>query len=181
MEASYVDGKGYKETALFRRVRSRRSRCRATSTRAPFIVRGNSSTASANTSAVVGQRVRLLLAVHLDLQRRPDRADAADLLRDLADGSSLATVGLSSRRFGVLAPPGGVGPGAGEFSAPAYRVQIEPLNTAGQIGVRVKATDPGGLSVTNTFFINVVPLNSPPVAVNDTYTAFKGTTLTALP
>ena len=52
---------------------------------------------------------------------------------------------------------------------------------AGQIGVRVTATDPGGLSVTNTFFIDVIPPNSPPLAVDDTYTTFENVGLTTLP
>ena len=41
------------------------------------------------------------------------------------------------------------------------------LDTPGQIGIRVTATDPGGLSVTDTFFIDVVPPNSPPNADDD--------------
>ena len=55
------------------------------------------------------------------------------------------------------------------------------LDTAGQIAVRVTATDPGGLSVTNTFVINVVPPNSPPNANDDTYTTFENVGLTTLP
>ena len=47
--------------------------------------------------------------------------------------------------------------------------------------MRVKATDPGGLSTTSTFIINVLPPNAAPVAVNDSYTAFKSVALTTLP
>ena len=43
------------------------------------------------------------------------------------------------------------------------------------------ATDPGGLSVTNTFFIDVVPPNSPPIAIDDTYTTLENVGLTTLP
>ena len=43
------------------------------------------------------------------------------------------------------------------------------------------ATDPGGLSVTNTFVIDVQPPNSPPSAVDDSYTTFENVGLTAVP
>ena len=55
------------------------------------------------------------------------------------------------------------------------------LDTPGQIGIRVTATDPGGLSVTDTFFIDVVPPNSPPNAADDTYTTPENVGLTTLP
>ena len=54
------------------------------------------------------------------------------------------------------------------------------LDTPGQIGIRVTATDNGGLSVTNTFFIDVMPPNSPPLAVDDTYTTLENVGLTTL-
>ena len=55
------------------------------------------------------------------------------------------------------------------------------LDTPGQIGIRVTATDPGGLSVTDTFFIDVIPPNSPPLATDDTYTTPVNVGLTTLP
>ena len=55
------------------------------------------------------------------------------------------------------------------------------LDTPGQIGIRVTATDPGGLSVTDTFFIDVIPPNSPPLAADDTYTTPENVGLTTLP
>ena len=51
------------------------------------------------------------------------------------------------------------------------------------IGIRVTATDTGPgtpLSVTDTFFINVVPLNTPPVAVNNSYTTLENVGLSVL-
>ncbi len=61
------------------------------------------------------------------------------------------------------------------------------LDTPGQIGIRVMATDPGTgpnhinpLSVTNTFFIDVQPPNSPPFAVDDTYSTFENVGVTAV-
>ena len=55
------------------------------------------------------------------------------------------------------------------------------LDTAGQIGIRVMAMDPGGLAVTDTFFIDVIPPNSPPNATDDTYTTPVNVGLTTLP
>jgi len=65
------------------------------------------------------------------------------------------------------------GAGEGHFHADAGA-----LSTPGPISVRVKATDPGGLSVTNTFIINVVAPNAAPVAVNDFYTTAQNVGLT---
>src|SRR6185312_15947006 len=59
---------------------------------------------------------------------------------------------------------------------------LTALPTAGPIAVRVTATDPQGLSVTNTFTINVAAATAgAPVAVDDFYTAFKAVAMTALP
>ena len=94
---------------------------------------------------------------------------------------------LSSTQPGVL-PPAEAGVGvslAGEFST---LPGIDPntglpyvLGTVGQIPIRVTATDAGGLSVTSTFIINVLPPNSPPVAVNDSYSTIENFGLTTLP
>ena len=65
---------------------------------------------------------------------------------------------------------------AGEFST----LPGATLNTPGPIAIRVKATDAGGLSVTDTFVINVVPPNSPPNAIDDSYTTPENVGLTTL-
>ena len=58
---------------------------------------------------------------------------------------------------------------------------LTPFTTAGPINVRVTVTDPGGLTLTNNFVINVMPANTgAPVANPDSYSAFKGVTMTAL-
>jgi FtsP/CotA-like multicopper oxidase with cupredoxin domain len=52
--------------------------------------------------------------------------------------------------------------------------------TSAQVGtqaVTVRATDPTGLSTTQSYSIAVANVNDPPVAVNDAYTMIKGTTL----
>ena len=45
---------------------------------------------------------------------------------------------------------------------------------------RVTATDNGGLSVTNTFVIDVIAPNSPPLAADDNYTTLENVGLTAV-
>ena len=73
--------------------------------------------------------------------------------------------------------------GVGEFStlpvlaggvpvldANGYPV-LSPLTTAGPINVRVTATDPGGLAVTNNFVINVMPANAGAPVASTTPTA----------
>jgi Ca2+-binding RTX toxin-like protein len=58
---------------------------------------------------------------------------------------------------------------------------VQPtLDTPGDIGIRVKATDNGGLSVTNSFVISVLPPNSPPNATDDAYTTLENVGLTTL-
>ena len=168
VEASYVDAKGYKETVI--------SAPTAVVTlpgnvnTAPFVVPALQFNGISNTSSVLNAPFDYfapLTSIFADAQTA---SNALLYSATLADGSSLASIGMTFTFNPVT--------GSGEFAAPLG------FNSTGQIGVRVKATDTGPgvpLSVTNTFFINVVPLNSPPVAVNDSYTAFKNTTLTVLP
>ena len=148
-------------------------------TRAPSINAGTQFNGIGNTTAVAGQAFDFftpLTSIFNDAQTTPD---LLIYTATLASGALLSTVGLQFGTLpGVLAPPGGLGaPLAGEFST----LPGATLNTVGPIAVRVKATDAGGLSVTNTFTINVQSPNAAPVAVNDTYTAFKSVALTTLP
>ena len=85
----------------------------------------------------------------------------------LANGQDLSTVGLSF----VFNETGA---GEGHFHADAGA-----LSTPGPISVRVKVTDPGGLSATNTFVINVVAPNLAPVTAIDAYTTAQNVGLTA--
>ena len=114
--------------------------------------------------------------LHLAVQRGGDRDDARRGLSNVEPVFIFdpATGAGEFKTMPVLA--GGVPVLDANDWPPSYA-----LTTAGQIGVRVTATDPGGLSVTNTFVINVVPPNSPPLAVDDTYTTFENVALTTLP
>ena len=186
VKVSYVDGKGYTEQ-LFSAPTARDHPAGGAVNTAPFLTTGTQFNGIANTTAVAGRR-------RSTTSRRSPRSSTTQTTPDLLtytatllDGTALSNAHLQFQTVpGVLAPPGGAGASlAGEFSMLAG---IDPdtglayaLDTAGQIGVRVRATDPGGLSVTNTFFINVMPPNSPPNAIDDTYTTLENVGLTTLP
>ena len=88
----------------------------------------------------------------------------------LANGDPLESVGLT---FSVLLDAAGL--------VLAGKVTGTPLpNFAGPIDIRVKATDAGGLSVTDTFRINVLPTNDGSAALAIGGTPLMGETLTAL-
>ena len=128
---------------------------------APFLTAGTQFNGIANTTAVLGGTIDFFspfTSIFNDLQTSPD---LLTYTATLADGSPLSSAGLQFQTVpGVLAPPGGAGASlAGEFST---LPGLHASDTVGQIVVRVTATDPGGLSVTSTFIINVLPSDSPP-------------------
>ncbi len=179
LKVSYVDGKGYTEQVFSDPSINVITLPAAGGNTAPFINAGTQFNGIGNTTAVAGSAFDFftpLTSIFNDAQTTPD---LLIYTATLASGALLSTVGLQFGTLpGVLAPPGGLGaPLAGEFST----LPGATLNTVGPIAVRVKATDAGGLSVTNTFTINVQSPNAAPVAVNDTYTAFKSVALTTLP
>jgi hypothetical protein len=68
-------------------------------------------------------------------------------------------------------------PGASSYIA---WIGWRPTNAHAQVGthaVTVRATDPAGLSTTQTFSVAVANVNDRPVAVNDAYEMIKGGTL----
>ncbi len=78
-----------------------------------------------------------------------DQTPAANLIytATLADGSDLSTVGLAF----ATTPDGAGGVTGGVITG------TPPAGFTGTIDIRVKATDAGGLAVTDTFTINVLP------------------------
>ena len=186
LEASYVDGKGYTEQLFSAPTIAALTLPAAGGNTAPFLTVGTQFNGIGNTSAVLGSTFDFFspfTSIFNDNQTSPD---LLTYTATLADGSPLSSAHLQFNTVpGVLAPPGGVGLSlAGEFSTLAG---LDPntglpyvLDTAGDIGVRVRATDPGGLSVTNTFTISVMPPNSPPNAINDSYTTSENVGLTTL-
>ena len=192
LEVSYVDGKGYTEQ-LFSTPSINTVTLPATGGNTPpFINAGTQFNGIGNTTALVGTTFDYftpLTSIFNDAQTTPD---LLTYTATLLDGSPLLNANLKFTTLpGVLAPPGGAGASlAGEFTSIAAGPDgilgtaddvSGPLSTVEQIGVRVKATDAGGMSVTNTFFINVQSPNSPPVAVDDTYATLLNVGLTTLP
>jgi Ca2+-binding RTX toxin-like protein len=88
----------------------------------------------------------------------------------LANGAALETVGLT---FEIVPDAAGLVAGGRIIGTP-------PPNFSGPIDVRVTVTDAGGLSVTDTFTINVLPVNDGPASLNIDGTPAEGQTLTAL-
>src|SRR6185295_17226223 len=89
-----------------------------------------------------------------------DQTPAANLIytATLADGSDLSTVGLTF----ATTPDGAGGVTGGVITG------TPPAGFFGTIDIRVTATDAGGLAVTDTFTINVLPhANHAPVITSD--------------
>ena len=189
VKVSYVDGKGYTEQLL------------SASTVAAITLPGTAQHAADHRRGNAVQRhrehdracrpgVRLLLAVRArvarrrpDLQRPADRANTLIYKRrparmarrcptPICRSTSIRRPAPASSRASLVGPDG---------TLRHRRRRATTLDTPGQIGVRVTATDPGGLSVTDTFVIDVVPPNSPPLAADDNYTTFENVGLTTLP
>ena len=166
LKVSYVDGKGYTEQLFSDPSINTITLPAAGGNTAPFINAGTQFNGIGNTTAVVGSAFDFftpLTSIFNDAQTTPD---LLTYTATLLDGSPLLNANLKFTTLpGVLAPPGGAGASlAGEFTSIAAGPDgllgtaddvSGPLNTVEQIGVRVRATDAGGLSVTNTFFINV--------------------------
>ena len=148
----------------------------------PFLVAGTQFNGIPDTTALLNQPFDLFSPFDLIFADNQTAATGLTYTATLADGSPLVNAHLTFSYTAAPAPGTSV---VGEF---ATLPGVDPLtglpyvlDQTGQIGVRVPATDPGLLSVTNTFFITVVPPNSPPNAVNDSYTTFENVGLTAVP
>ena len=177
LKVSYVDGKQYTES-LYSTPSVAAITLPGVGNTPPFLAAGTQFNGIANTSAIVGSTFDFFspfTSIFNDNQTTPD---LLTYTATLADGTPLSAANLQFKTVpGTLPPAGAAGVSlAGEFSTIAGTT----LDTVEQIAVRVKATDPGGLSVTSTFIINVLPANSPPNANNDTYTTFENVGLTTL-
>ena len=182
VKVSYVDGKGYTEQ-LFSAPTVAAITLPGDLNTAPTLVVGTQFNGISEHDRAVGQTFDFFSPFASDLHRPADGGERADLQRR-PDGRLAAVQrqsvlhlrsGDGRRRVqdDMLVGPDGVLGTADDVAA--------TLDTPGQIGVRVTATDPGGLSVTDTFFIDVIPPNSPPLAVDDTYTTSENVGLTTLP
>ena len=177
VKVSYVDGKGYTEQ-LFSTPTTAVTVSGAVNT-PPRVVPQQQFNGIANTTALVGAPFDYFSPFGEIFTDDQTASNALIYTAVLANGQPLSTA-----RHGVqLRPDDGIGaglaaaayaglPGVGEFSLlPGLdpNTGLPYALTAGQIAIRVIATDPAGLSVTDTFVINVLPLDTPPVANNDSY------------
>jgi hypothetical protein len=132
-----------------------------------------------NTSALVGQPFDFFAPFGEIFTDDQTASNALTYTVILANGQPLSTANLAfsfdPNAIGAAGAAAAGLPGVGEFKT----LDGTTLAT-GQIAVRVIATDAGGLSVTDTFIINVVPQNSPPNANDDTYTTPENVGLTTL-
>lgn len=171
VQASYTDGLGYKETVVS--AQTAVVTLPGNINTAPTIVFGQQFNGISNTTSLFGAPFDFFSPFTSIFTDNQTAANALIYKATLADGSSLASVGMTFTFNPVT--------GAGEFNAP--NGFIDPngnLVAAGQLGVRVTATDAGPgvpLSVTNTFFINILPLDTPPVANNDAYSILENASL----
>ena len=190
VKASYVDGKGVTETVVS--APTILVTLPGGVNTPPFVVARQQLTGIPDTTAQAGQTFDYFVpmtTIFGDGQTLPSNLIYT---ATTAGGQDLATVGLSfsftvdpttlvgTGEFKTLPPdplgPDGVANTGDEVSG--------TLDTPGQIAVRVTATDTGPgvpLSVTDTFFINVLPLDTPPVANNDAYSILEDATLTVTP
>jgi VCBS repeat-containing protein len=137
---------------------------------APVVVTQTALPGLPDTTATVNQPVNIflpLLSVFTD-----DQTPANQLVytAKLANGQSLASVGLT---FTVQFDGTGLVTGAVITGTP-------PANFLGAIGVAVKATDAGGLSTIDTFLINVVAPGDSVLPAVDTNNVQEDITLTAV-
>ncbi|HEV7582296.1 MAG TPA: peroxidase family protein [Mycobacterium sp.] len=192
MKASFMDGKGYTETVY-------------SDSTAVITLPGGGNTAPrfafatqfngiSDTSALVGKTFDYFspfsdaAGVGIIFVDEQTASNALHYSATLGDGSSLALAGLGFNFNPVT--------GAGEF----FTLPADPLgpdgvagtgdeisgtlDTPGQIAVRVTVTDTGPgvpLSLVDNFFINVLPANSGPIALDDSYTVLKSVAFTTLP
>jgi hypothetical protein len=198
VEASYFDGKGYNEKILSTNSSATAVTLGAGNT-APTLIAGTQFHGIPNTTATVGQPFDLFSPFNLIF------TDVQTPVIAAAPGGPTLTFTAVAVVGNIALPLSSVGlqfsfdptTGVAEFSTlpvldPKTGLPVldaitglpvlTALTTPGPIDVRVTATDPQGLAVTNTFVINVASTSSgAPVAVDDSYTGFKGVAMTVLP
>ena len=190
VKVSYVDGKGYKETVTSA---STAAVTGGPGNTAPTIVTAQQFNGVANTTALIGKPFTFyspFSSIFTDAQTAPA---AMTYAATLADGSSLDSIGLRFTFDPVT--------GSGEFTSAVdggdgvvgvFDTQIpggpaptgvdddiaRPWNPdPGQYAIRVLAKDQGGLAVSSTFTINVLPADTAPIAKNESYSILEDATL----
>ena len=171
VEASYVDGKGYRETVISASTAA--VSLPGNVNTAPTFVVAQQFNGVANTTNNIGQPFDYFSPLTSIFTDRQTASTALVYTAKLANGSPLADVGMT------FTAPSAANGFAGEFSAPNGFIDKDGnLVSAGQLGVRVTATDPGGLAATSTFYINILPLDAAPTANPDNYSILENAILT---
>ena len=172
-QISYVDGLGYKE--VVNTVATAAVTLAGPNT-APFVVQQQQFNGIPDTTGFQGSAIDYVIPLTSIFNDRETLPANLIYTATLADGSPLPA-GLSFI-YPFLDPITGATTGSAEL------VGILPATFGpdrlgfGPLDIRVTAKDAGGLSVTDTFTINVLPLNQPPVAKNDSYSILEDGTLT---
>ena len=157
VQATYIDGKGYKETV--NSIGTALTTLPGNINTAPFVRPQQQLTGIPDTTGLQNLAIDFFVPFTTIFADGQTASNALIYTATLPDGSPLASVGLAFSFDPVT--------GAGHFSG------TPPLDFTGPLPIRVTATDTGPgvpLSVTNTFVINVLPTSVPPVAHDDSYT-----------
>jgi Ca2+-binding RTX toxin-like protein len=175
VKASYVDGKGYKETVTS--LPTAVVTLPGNVNTAPKIVVAQQFNGVGNTTALLGQPFDFFSPLSSIFTDEQTPSTALIYTATLADGSSLAAAGLT---FTTVLNAAGTAL-SGEFKAVNGLVDPQgiPLS-AGQLAIRVTATDTGPgrpLSATSDFFINILPADTAPTAKNDAYDILENAAL----
>ena len=163
-QATYIDGKGYKETVSS--VGTALTTLPGNINTAPFVVPQQQLTGIPDTTGIQGSPVDFFVPFTTIFTDNQTASNALIYTATLADGTPLISLGLLFAFDPVT--------GAAHFSGTL------PADFTGPLSIRVTATDNGPgvpLSVTDTFVINVLPTGTPPIANNDSYTVVENTVL----
>ncbi|NOG70255.1 peroxidase family protein [Roseicella sp. DB1501] len=145
---SYVDGKGVTESVISAPTAALTTAAGVNS--APFIVQQQQLTGIPDTSANQGRSIDFYVPLTTIFADNQTAAASLTYKATLANGAPLpGTLAFDTSTIGTT--------GAGHFSGAL------PADFSGALSIKVTVTDPGGLSVTDTFVINVLPDTTPPL------------------
>ena len=182
VKASYVDGKGYKETVTS--AQTAVVTLPGNVNTAPTIVVAQQFNGVGNTTALLGQAFDFFSPLSSIFTDAQTASTALTYTATLADGSSLDSVGLtftpSLNAAGTLLSGEFKSKTASGIGSTDPTTGVFTSQGAGQLAVRVTATDNGPgtpLSATSTFFINILPADQAPVAKDDAYSVLENAAL----
>ena len=181
VKASYVDGKGYKETVIS--AQTAVVTLPGNVNTAPKIVVAQQFNSVGNTTALLGQPFDFFSPLSSIFTDEQTPSTALICTATLADGSALINAGLTftpslDLTTNVLSGEFKSGPSGIGFTDP--KTGTFTAQSAGQLAVRVTATDAGPgqpLSANSNFFINILPADGAPTAKDDAYSILENASL----